>query len=88
MSLISKQSIRDEMRPLHWAYFVSGLLWPWALTVGGFSAALGWRPGAWLLLGAVGAHIALDVAVGVTAYRDVMSRPWPPVAPLRDDEDW
>ncbi len=75
------------MTPVHYVYLVSSLLYPWALMSGGSSAVLGWRPGAWIMMAAVCGHIASNVLVGVTRYRDVMSRPWPDVPALTDDDD-
>jgi hypothetical protein len=75
------------MTLVHWVHFVSMLLFPWALTIGGFSAVLGWRPGAWIMVGAVCERIASNVLAAVAAYREVMSRPWPAVPPLTDDDD-
>ena len=80
-------SARKEMTSIHWVYYVSGVVWPWVFTLAGFSAVLGWRPGGWLLVVAVCERILLDLAVGVTAYREVMSRPWPQV-PVLTDDDW
>ena len=52
------------------------------MLVGGYSAALGWRPGAYLLLTAlfrlgVGHHFT-----GITEYRRLMRRPWPELRTL------
>lgn len=56
-----------------------------ALFVGGVAAAFGHRWGAILLLANVIVQIGSHVLVGTWAYRDVMTRPWPSVAPLSDD---
>ena len=58
------------------------------LVTGGYAAAAGWRPAAWLLVASVAGAFAGRVAISVVAYRRTMRRPWPEVSPLRDDEDW
>lgn len=58
-----------------------------ALCVGGLAAATGHRWGAYVLVVNVLVQIGFHVVVGGWAYRDVMSRPWPNVAPVLDD-DW
>ncbi len=40
------------------------------------------RAGAWLLLAAVTGLVAAHLAISLVAYRRVMRRPWPQVAPL------
>ncbi len=57
------------------------------LLIGVFVAAGGSRTGAWLLLGALVGLFASHLAISVVSYRRVMSRPWPEVEPLPDD-DW
>jgi hypothetical protein len=57
-----------------------------AIFVGALAAATGHRWGAYVLLTNLVVQIGSHVAVGSLAYRDVMSRPWPNVAPLDDDE--
>ena len=47
----------------------------------------GRRWGAYLLMGDVTAQVGIHLAVGVAAYRDVMRRAWPTVAPLEDWDD-
>ena len=60
-----------------------------ALLVGGaVLAAASSRLGALALLVAFGGTLGVHLAVGVWGYRRVMSRPWPAVAPLTDDDDW
>jgi hypothetical protein len=58
-----------------------------ALFLGGIGAALGHRWGAYVLLAGLVVQIGARLIVGTTAYRDVMARPWPKVAPL-DDDPW
>jgi hypothetical protein len=64
------------------------LLTPGVLLVGAYGALLEWRPGAYLLIAALTLSVAANLAVGVLAYRRTMSRPWPRVQPLTDDDDW
>lgn len=74
--------IRD--RELEWAY---GILL--VVLIGGvFLAIVGERLGAYLMLIAFTAQLATDFAVAVKAYQLTMSRPWPQVAPIEDDDDW
>jgi hypothetical protein len=40
------------------------------------------------MLTAVIGSISCHLVIGVAAYRSVMKRPWPKVAPLDDDDDW
>jgi hypothetical protein len=57
-----------------------------ALLVGGLAAAAGNRWGAYVLVANLVVQIGSHLAVGGWAYRDVMSRPWPDVPVLADDE--
>ena len=59
-----------------------------AYLVGAFAAvALRQRWGAYLLVGNLVLQIGSHLIVGGWAYRGVMTRPWPEVAPI-DDDDW
>jgi hypothetical protein len=59
------------------------------LFVGGFGAALSWRPGAFLMLTGAAGLLTTHLFIGVSAYRETMNRPWPRVQPLpEDDDDW
>ena len=58
------------------------------LVVGAYSSAFSWRPGAFFMLGSVCGYVALHLTAGLAAYRDAMTRPWPKVPPLEDDDDW
>jgi hypothetical protein len=64
------------------------LVTPGLLVVGAYGALLEWRPAAYLLLAAVTVLVFANLAVGVLAYRSAMNRPWPPIRPLRDEDDW
>ena len=57
------------------------------LIIGGAYVSLVWTPGIYLTLGALTVYFALQVSVGIVGYRHVMSRPWPQVPPLEDDDD-
>ncbi len=57
------------------------------LLLGAFVAAGGSELGAWLLLAGLVGLVAGHTAISIVAYRRTMSRPWPAVAPLPDD-DW
>ena len=46
------------------------------------------RLAAWALVGAAVLLFLSRFTIGVVSYRRVMSRPWPRVAPLPDDDDW
>ena len=60
-----------------------------AMDAGVILALTGGRAGAWLVLALVVVWFLLRLVIGVVAYRRVMRRPWPPVAPLEnDDDDW
>jgi hypothetical protein len=74
----------------------NGLYRLWALVspvctlviiAGAYSAILDWRPGAFLAIGGLTALIGSRCTLAIIEYRRVMSRPWPKVPPLRDD-DW
>lgn len=58
-----------------------------ALVVGGLAAITGHRWGAYVLIANVVVQIGFHLIVGVWAYSDVMSRPWPKVAPIDDWDD-
>jgi len=57
-----------------------------AFIVGGLAAVAGRRWGAYVLIANLVVQIGFHLFVGAWAYRDVMTRPWPKVAPLDDDE--
>jgi hypothetical protein len=59
-----------------------------ALIAAGVFLAPFWTPGIFLTLGAVVALFALQLGAGIVGYRHVMSRPWPQVPALEDDDDW
>ena len=64
------------------------LLVPLVLLSGGvYSAMLGWRPGAFLAVAGLFLTFAWHLAVGLFSYRRTMTRPWPKVPPI-DDDDW
>ena len=65
----------------------SGLVFQAVLLVGILLAIRDERAGAWLLLAAVTGLVAAHLAISLVAYRRVMRRPWPLVAPLADDWD-
>lgn len=58
-----------------------------AFLVAGLAAVAGHRWGASLLIANLVAQIGSHLVVGGWACREVMTRPWPKVAPL-NDEDW
>jgi hypothetical protein len=64
------------------------LVWLLLMTVGGYSAALGWRPGGFMMLGGVCGNITGHLLVGFTEYPRAMRRPWPAVSPLEDEDEW
>lgn len=64
-----------------------GLALQAVLLLGALLAVSDERAGAWLLLVALTALVALHLVISVVAYRRIMRRPWPQVAPLPDD-DW
>lgn len=56
--------------------------------VGTYSAVF-WEPGIFLALTGFVVLLGMHLAVGIVEYRKTMSRPWPRVPPLEDDdEDW
>jgi len=62
---------------------------PEVLLFGGlFAAVLGWRPGAFVAMAGACLIFAWHLAIGAWSYRRVMSRPWPKVSPIEDDDDW
>jgi hypothetical protein len=66
---------------------IVGILDMPALIVGGVAAVAGHRWGAYVLIANLVVQSGSHLIVGAWAYRDVMTRPWPEVAPL-DDDDW
>ena len=72
-------------------YLYGAVSWAWLVTfpVAALAAvAAGWRPAAWILVGAMTIMLAVRFVVSVVTYRQVMNRPWPKVASLPDDDDW
>jgi hypothetical protein len=65
----------------------SGLVFQAVLLLGVLLAVSDERAGAWLLLAAVTGLVATHLAISFVAYRRIMRRPWPEVAPPNDD-DW
>jgi hypothetical protein len=61
-----------------------------ALFLGGiFAALLGWRPGAFVAVAGAMLTFASYLVGAVVGYRRTMSRPWPKVPPIADeDDDW
>jgi hypothetical protein len=51
-------------------------------------AAFGELLDGYLLVSGLLLQVALDALAGVRSYEQVMSRPWPAVAPLEDEDDW
>jgi hypothetical protein len=82
--------MEDHDRPAAIAVAAAYLAYVWTalLCVGGFGAAVGWRPGVVLMLAGVIGFVAGHLIMGVTEYRRIMRRPWPKVRPLEDDDDW
>lgn len=76
---------REIPRPLRIWQLIRVLDIP-ALLVGGLAAATGHRWGGYVLVTNVAVQIGSHVTVGGWAYRDVMARAWPDVAPLDADE--
>jgi hypothetical protein len=56
------------------------------IAAGAVGALFGWRPGAYLIGAGLVALLLTRLGIAVLEYRRVMSRPWPKVRPLRDDE--
>ena len=57
------------------------------LFFGIYSAFFGWRTGAYIAIGAALWIPVLNVGYAIVGYRRTMSRPWPKVPPIKDD-DW
>ena len=58
-----------------------------ALYVGTVATFLRWKVGIPILLVGFVGLIAIRLVAGVSLYRRVMSRPWPAVPPLEDEDD-
>ena len=58
-----------------------------AIAVGIAGALAQWRPGAYLMVGGLAVLVGSRITIALVEYRRVMSRPWPVVPPLADD-DW
>ena len=54
---------------------------------GMFTSVLGWGPGALLMVAGLVGTLLNDLWFAVLMYRDIMSRPWPKVASLDDEDD-
>lgn len=81
------RSEHGALPPLLKLWRVVSLLDVPALVVGALTAVAGQRWGAYLLITNLVVQIGAHLLVGWWAYHDVMTRPWPTVAPLTDD-DW
>ena len=57
-----------------------------ALVIGAWTSAVGWRTGAFVMLAGFLGRLASHTTVAIVGYRRVMSQPWPKVQPLEDDE--
>ena len=81
----SELEIRPWMRLAAQGYFLLVLL-----LYGGIAAGFVFesRPAVFLVLATFLAMLAIHLLVSVLAYRQVMRREWPKVAPLTDDDDW
>jgi hypothetical protein len=77
---------RDRLLDLSWGW--ASLAFELALTFGAFLAVAAWRPAAVIMIGAFTLGVAAHVALAVVKYRRTMTRPWPKVQPLPDDDDW
>jgi hypothetical protein len=55
--------------------------------VGIYAALLGHRWGAYAAVGAIVVRFWIYLVVAIQNYRATMRRPWPKVAPLKDDDD-
>jgi hypothetical protein len=78
---------RQDERWLVWAASTLYLSVELVLIVSMYAAAFGWRPAAFVMIGALGVIVLSHLTVGVVSYRRTMARPWPRVSPL-DDDDW
>jgi hypothetical protein len=58
-----------------------------AFVVGSLAGITGHRWGAFLLIANLAVQIGGHLVIGAWSYRDVMSRPWPTVAPIDDWDD-
>jgi hypothetical protein len=77
----------QPLPPLLRLWRIVGLFNTPAFIVGGLAAVAGHRWGAYVLIANLVVQIGSHLIVGAWAYRDVMTRPWPNVEPL-DDDDW
>lgn len=58
------------------------------LGIGGLGAVWEWKPGAYVMIAGLAIIVWGHVIVGVLGYLDVMSRPWPRVTPIDDEDEW
>jgi hypothetical protein len=58
------------------------------IAIGGLGAVWDWKPGAYVMIAALAVMVLAHVVVGVLGYLEAMSRPWPRVRPLDDEDDW
>jgi hypothetical protein len=79
--------IKPISLPFAGAWYWASLLSTLTVVIGGVGLVVGGRSWAWLIVGGLGLGSASSVAIALVAYRRTMGRPWPPVAPLADD-DW
>lgn len=82
---MSRQTERPRPRLLSGAL---SLVWSVGMLAGAYGAALGWRPGAFVMVAALFGYVVGHLLTGLSEYRRVMRRPWPAVPPITDDDDW
>ena len=76
-----ESSLPDKL--VEWTYAAAfGLL-----MIGSPAAVLGHSFGALFLIVGFICLLVTHLTIGLSGYRQVMSRPWPAVAPLNDDDD-
>jgi hypothetical protein len=91
--MLSNMQPQSTATPLDRTPFLVACAWllpacTFAMLIGMYGAALGWRPAAFVMLAGALGRGSLDLVAGITLYRKTMARPWPRVAPLADDDDW
>jgi hypothetical protein len=81
-------SPRGEQAVLRRVFSSANLLGTALLLIGGLAAVSDWKPGAYLMIAGLAVIVLTHLIVGTLGYLEVMSRPWPLVRPLDDDDDW
>jgi hypothetical protein len=85
---VTTASPRGERAVLRLVFSWANLLGTALLLIGGLAAVTDSKPGAYLMITGLAMIVLTHLVVGTLGYLDVMSRPWPRVQPLDNEDEW